>query len=104
MAVWRLRMVRRRGENGGQGGGRAASPGRWMLWAASFCLWRSGPVRLGDLVDDALEEDDADVETSGHVGQELDNEVFDGRSGQADAVALGGRWQIGLPARHVKVA
>ena len=37
---------------------------------------------FGDLVDDLLEEDDAEVNAAGYVGQELDDEVFDGRAGQ----------------------
>jgi hypothetical protein len=34
------------------------------------------------MVDDLLGEDDAEVNAAGHVGHELDDEVFDGRAGQ----------------------
>src|SRR5208337_3902852 len=50
------------------------------------------------------EEDDADVDAAGHVGQEFVDEVFDGRRGQANAVALRAGGQIGLLAGDVKIA
>jgi hypothetical protein len=50
------------------------------------------------MVDDLLEEDDAEVNAAGYVGQELSDEVIDGCAGQASGAALAAGGQIGLPA------
>jgi len=63
----------------------AAHDDRWPTCTKS--CW----IRASWLPDyDALEEDNG-CGDGGHVGHELSNEVFDGRSGQADAIALGVR-------------
>ena len=43
----------------------------------------------GDLVDDALHEDDVRVDATGDAGHELSDEIVDGRGGHVDAKALG---------------
>jgi hypothetical protein len=46
-------------------------------------------VRPRHLVDDALDDDDLNVNVAGYVGLGLGDEVVDGSGGQADGVALG---------------
>jgi len=59
---------------------------------------------FGDLVDDALDEDNADVDVAGNVGEELGDEVVNGSGGESDGVAGGGGGEVGLPAGDVEVA
>ena len=47
-----------------------------------------GIVSPGHLVDDALDDDHLNVDVTGHVGQELGDEIVDGSGGEADGVAL----------------
>src|SRR3954471_19388384 len=67
----------------------------WPLWQAS--------LRDGDVVENLLHEDDADVDAFGYVGKELIDDVVDGIEGEAGCDALGGRGAITLDARNVKV-
>ena len=49
----------------------------------------------GDVVEDPLHEDDADVNAAGDVGQELGEEIVDGVEGIAGEDAVGGRGAVG---------
>jgi hypothetical protein len=49
-----------------------------------FSLWdRNGAATTGDVVKDALDDDDADVDAAGDIGEELAEEVVDGVEGVA---------------------
>lgn len=52
-------------------------------------LRQSAAVGAGDLVDDALDEDDSYMDAAGYVGQEFGDEVVGGCGGQSDGVARG---------------
>ena len=56
------------------------------------------------LVDDALEDDDLNMDVACYVGYELDDVVADGGGGEADDVAAGRSGSVGFAARDVKVA
>src|SRR5580700_4558054 len=56
------------------------------------------------LVDDALDDDDLDVDVPGHVGQELGYVVVDGGSRQGDAIARCAGWEVGALAGYVEIA
>jgi len=58
---------------------------------------------IGHLVDDALDDDDLNVDVTGDIGQELVDKVSDGRGGHGDAIALGGGRSVGLAAGHIEV-
>jgi len=57
----------------------------------------------GDMIDDALDEDDVHMNVAGDAGHELGDEVVDGRGGQVDAVALGVGREMGFLAGHIEV-
>jgi hypothetical protein len=56
---------------------------RWMGWFGPRLLGPAGAVGAGDVVKDALHEDDADVNAAGDIGQELAEEIVDGVEGIA---------------------
>src|SRR5450631_801635 len=55
----------------------------------------------GYLVDDALDEDDADVDAAGDVGEELGDEVIDRGQGEADGVTGCAGRKVGLLPRNI---
>ena len=69
-------------------------------------LWSSlrRVIRARHMVDDALDDDDLDVDVAGHVGQKLGYKVIDRRGGQADGVALGAGADAGLLAGDIETA
>ncbi len=71
--------------------------GRWMgaRFFALDCLRPRDAVAAGDVVEDALHEDDADVNVAGDVGEELVEEIVDGVEGVAGEDA--GRRSRGRP-------
>jgi len=69
-----------------------------------YALLLVGTLGAVYLVDDALDQDDADVDAAGYIGQELGNEVVDGGCCQADGVAVGAGGKTGLAAGNVEVA
>ena len=58
----------------------------------------------GNLVDDALDQDDPDMDVPGQVRHELGNEVVDGRKGQADGIPFRAGGQIGLLSGNIEIA
>ncbi len=56
----------------------------------SRCLGPSCGVAGGDVVEDALHEDDTDVDAAGDIGQELVHEIVDGVEGVAGEDAFDG--------------
>jgi hypothetical protein len=60
-------------------------------------------IRPRHLVDDALDDDDLNVDVAGYVGQEFGDEVVDGGGGQADGVALGAGAKPGLRCATITV-
>lgn len=58
----------------------------------------------GDLVEDALHEDDTDADVLGHVGQKFGDEVVGGVGGKASGDALNGRGRVRMNARNILVA
>ena len=56
--------------------------------AAAECRSLRRVIRPRRLVDDALDDDDLNMDVAGHAGQELGDEVVDGSNGQADGIAL----------------
>lgn len=65
------------------------------LWGAAF--------GAGNLVDDALKNDDLDVDVAGDIGKELGDVIADGGGGKADDVTAAGSIQAGLAAGHVEI-
>src|SRR5271170_1790397 len=57
----------------------------------------------GDLVEDLLDEDDADVDVLGYIGEELGDDVVDRVEGVADEDAFDGGRAVGLDAGDVEV-
>src|SRR5260370_3230603 len=60
-------------------------------------------VAAGDVIEDALDDDDSDVNAAGDVGEELVDEIVDGVEGVAGEDAGNGGGAIGVNAGNVKV-
>ena len=69
--------------------------------SSSMAAWDA--VAAGDVIEDALHEDDADVDAAGDVGEELVDEVVDGVEGVAGEDAGDGGGSVGMNAGDVEV-
>src|SRR5260370_42347398 len=75
-------------------------------WDEVWTLPASRPrhtVAAGDVVEDALHDDDSDVNVAGDVGEELVDETVDRVEGIAGEDAGDGRGGIGVNAGKVKI-
>ena len=63
----------------------------------------SSRAGVGHTVDDALHKHHMCVEVARDTGQKLGNEVVDGRSGKADAVAFSISREMRLLSGHIKI-
>lgn len=60
-------------------------------------------VRLCDLVDDPLDDNDADVDVAGYIGEKFGNEVVHWGGRQADGIAGGGGGKAGALTGDIEV-
>ena len=60
-------------------------------------------VAAGDVIEDALHDDDSDVNAAGDVGEELVDEIVDGVEGVAGEDSGDGGGAIGMNAGNVKI-